>query len=172
MQIGKGYIIGIAGALVIGIIAGYGLWGRGKDEKIGVKQMLLKAIKEVEIIEKANKDLQSRFKKIKDNTEKVKVLLKDNEIIKRQLEDAISKKEELERTIKHIRTEASDAQRKSQEVDALKASHDKLTTQINSLEKENSELKIKLDRISTISTGQKEASKEEVQLPESVQAVR
>jgi FtsZ-interacting cell division protein ZipA len=135
MELKRELIITAVIALVIGLIVGYMFWGGKKEEKTGLKQVLLRAVEKVDEIEKEKKSLQDELNRREDNTEQVAALSGEIEAMKEKIREA----------------------------EAVTQTHDELKAAIAALEKENQVLTVKLGQISTISGSQGEPPGEEIQ---------
>jgi small-conductance mechanosensitive channel len=122
MNMKKVLIGAVVLALLAGLVAGYGIWGREKEEKVDVKQLMHKAIKEIEGIQKENKELKKIHEQNRQRFEKATTLVKDNEVLQKQLQEVRQKKDELKGTLNLIKTELAEARQKSQDIDQLKES--------------------------------------------------
>jgi DNA repair exonuclease SbcCD ATPase subunit len=163
MNTKKALIGAVVLALIAGLVAGYGFWGREKEEKVDVKQLMHRAIKEIEVIQNESRELKKMHEQNKQRIEKATALVKENETLQRQLQEAQQKKDELKVRLKQINTELAEARQKSLDVDKLKELRDTLETRVATLKNENFELKTKLEQISNLSTRQEPGYQEEIQ---------
>ena len=74
--------------LLVGLIAGYAIWGKKEEKKLDVRQLLNKAMQEVDLIENKNKDLTSQLENMKDISKEMEKLSKENQDIQQQLQKA------------------------------------------------------------------------------------
>jgi small-conductance mechanosensitive channel len=172
MNMKKVLIGAVVLALLAGLVAGYGIWGREKEEKVDVKQLMHKAIKEIEGIQKENKELKKIHEQNRQRFEKATTLVKDNEVLQKQLQEVRQKKDELKGTLNLIKTELAEARQKSQDIDQLKESRNALEARVATLEDDNYELKTTLEQISDISTRQETGLQEEIQQEVPAQAAQ
>jgi small-conductance mechanosensitive channel len=172
MNMKKVLIGAVVLALLAGLVAGYGIWGREKEEKVDVKQLMHKAIKEIEGIQKENKELKKTHEQNRQRFEKATTLVKDNEVLQKQLQEVRQKKDELKGTLNLIKTELAEARQKSQDIDQLKESRNALEARVATLEDDNYELKTTLEQISDISTRQETGLQEEIQQEVPAQAAQ
>jgi len=63
------FFIGLIIMLILGIIIGYGIWGK-KSDKPNIKRLLTEVHSYIETIEKENANLKNQIKKIKGTVEK------------------------------------------------------------------------------------------------------
>lgn len=159
----KSWFIIIAISLTIGLIAGYMLWGRNVEDKLDAKQLLNRAIQEVEIIESRNKDLENQLKNIQDRSKEAERLSKDNIVIQEQLKKARQDNVQLENLVTQVQNELSNVKEKIQIQEGLKTLSDDLKTRIAGLEKENEDLREILQRIGSLTRAQQADVPEESQ---------
>jgi len=159
----KSWFIVIAISLTIGLIAGYMLWGRNVEDKLDAKQLLNRAIQEVEIIESRNKDLENQLKNIQDRSKEAERLSKDNIVIQEQLKKARQDNVQLENLVTQVQNELSNVKEKIQIQEGLKTLSDDLKTRIAGLEKENEDLREILQRIGSLTRAQQADVPEESQ---------
>lgn len=171
MNMKKVLIGAVVLALLAGLVAGYGIWGREKEEKVDVKQLMGQAVKEIEGIQKENKELRKTHEQNRQRIEKATTLVKDNEVLQKQLQEVRQKRDELKGTLNRIKTELAEARQKSQDIDKLKESRDALEARVAILEDDNYDLKTTLEQISDISTRQETGIQEEIQQEVPAQAV-
>ncbi len=144
MKINKIFIAIIVLALIAGLVAGYSIWGMKKKESMDVKQLLKSAIKQVEIIEKKNRDLNAELQKSITESKSTAGLMKENNELKGQLLKAEEDRKELENKISEIEAKLSEAEKQTKAEMELKAADSNLKTKISELEKENQGLKEQL----------------------------
>lgn len=172
MNMKKALIGAVVLSLIAGLVAGYGIWGRDKEEEVDVKQLMHRAIKEIEVIQNESRELRKTHEQNKQRIDKASALIKENEVLQKQFQEIRQKEDELKVTLKQINTELAEARQKSQDVDKLRESRDILESRVAILESENYELKTKLEQISDLSTRQEPGFQEEIQkevLPQAVQ---
>ncbi len=63
------FFIGLIIMLILGIIIGYGIWGK-KSDKPNIKRLLTEVHSYIETIEKENANLKNQIKKMKGTVEK------------------------------------------------------------------------------------------------------
>lgn len=135
MELKREIIITTVIALLVGLFIGHMFWGGKKEDKTGLKQMLLSAVEQVDEFEKEKKSLQDELNRREDNTEQIAALSREIEAMKEKIREA----------------------------EAVTQTHDELKAAVAALEKENRELTAKLGKISTISGSQGEVPVEDVQ---------
>jgi len=139
------------------------LWGRNVEDKLDAKQLLNRAIQEVEIIESRNKDLENQLKNIQDRSKEAERLSKDNIVIQEQLKKARQDNVQLENLVTQVQNELSNVKEKIQIQEGLKTLSDDLKTRIAGLEKENEDLREILQRIGSLTRAQQADVPEESQ---------
>ncbi len=153
MTIKKSFIVIFILIFAAGLIAGYGIWGRNGVEKIGVKQLLHKAIQEIDVIEKENQELKVELEQLKELSKethpsvdlkpRVSILEKENQTLKDQIEKVRQNKKKLENRRTQLETDLSKAKEEAKAEEELK-------TRLLQLEAENKELKSVIEKINTI----------------------
>ena len=63
------FLIGLIIMLILGVIIGYGIWGKNSD-KPNIKRLLTEVNSYIETIEKENANLKNQIKKMKGTVEK------------------------------------------------------------------------------------------------------
>ena len=63
------FFIGLIIMLILGVIIGYGIWGK-KSDKPNIKRLLTEVNNYIETIEKENANLKNQIKKMKGTVEK------------------------------------------------------------------------------------------------------
>jgi chromosome segregation ATPase len=126
-------------ALVIGLLIGYGIFGKKKEQKLEVKQLLSRAMQEVETIEKENKELKKKLEKEKNGGEETEKLSREKQEMKAQLEKVQQNNKQLESVIARLRAESAKTQK-------IKGD-EKLKNQITMLEKEKQVVSEQLQKI-------------------------
>lgn len=156
MNINNTLIIAVVLSLLVGLLAGYGIWGGKRDKDVDVRQLLQRVSEKVEAIQRENSDLRSMNEKNKETIEKASALVKKNENLQKQLQEADLKIERLDVTVKQISGELAQAKEQAEENGRMRESREALEDRAASLEQENYELRMKLEQISTITGRQEE----------------
>ncbi len=143
----------VAVTFVIGLIAGFGLWGIKKEKKIEVKQLLNTVIQEIDTIEKENETLKAQIKKIKTGGDTVASLSKENQELKEQLQKAGQYNQQLKDETALIRVGLAEAEKRAQKAENLEVMKDSLQQRVLELEEENHGLKSAMAKIGSITKG-------------------
>jgi len=124
--------------LLIGLIAGYAIWGKKEEKKLDVRQLLNKAMQEVDLIENKNKDLTSQLENMKDISNEMEKLSKENQDIQLQLKKAQQDNVQAESLLTQAKKEAEtlseknrDIQQQLQKVQQDNIQLENLLTQVN-----------------------------------------
>jgi len=159
----KSWGIVIIISLVLGLTAGYMIWGKRVEDKLDIKQLLNRAIQEVEIIENKYEDLNSKLKSIKDSTKEAERLSKENIVIREELEKAHQDNVLSQNLLTQVQAELSNVKEKIQMHEGLQSLSEDLKTRISALEKENQDLRDILKRIGSLTKAQQSGVPEEMQ---------
>lgn len=159
----KSWVIVIIVALASGLIAGYMIWGKNKDDKLDVKQLLNRAIQEVEIIENKNIDLKNKLKDIKHSSVEAERLSRENISIQEQLRKAQLDNVQLKNLLTQVQDELSKVKEKIQIHEGLQTLSEDLKTRNSGLEKENEDLRNILQKIGSLTKAQQADAPEEIQ---------
>jgi len=147
MKLNKTLIIIFAVALVVGLLAGYSIWGTKTEEKLTLKQILDNLIQEVEIIEKENQELKGTMDKAKADITTATELSKENQVLKEQLQKFKQNNKQLQSQISSLKNDLSAAEEKGRADEDQKALNDDLKTQMAVLEKDRQALEEHLQRL-------------------------
>ncbi len=175
MKINRTLIIIIAAVFVAGLLSGFGIWGRKQEKEIDVKQLLYKAIEEVENIEKQNNDLKTEIDKNKSSIKKaaeftnnqqkladeIAGLTKDKHNLQGQVQKLKQGNESLIGEAVQLRAELSKAGQEAQVREEVKALNDELQNKIIELEDEIQNLRSTMNRIGSMTKGQEPVDSDE-----------
>ncbi len=154
MKFNRTVMIAIAVTFLVGVIAGFGIWGVKKEEKIDVKQLLTTAAEEIGNIEKENKELRGELKATIEDRGAVARLNQENQALQGQLLKAEQYSRQLKDESASIRAALAEAESKAQTTDNLKAMAENLQKRVFELEQENQDLGKAMEKISSISQGE------------------
>ncbi|GBE06901.1 MAG TPA: hypothetical protein ENH31_00605 [Nitrospirae bacterium] len=146
MKFDRTVMVVVAVTFVIGLIAGFAIWGMKKEKKVEVKQLLNTAIQEIDRIEKENKGLKRQVAKTGTDRETAARLSGENKALKEQLQKAGQYKDETGR----IRASLAEAEKRAQKAENLKVMKDSLQQRLLELEEENHNLRSALEKIGSI----------------------
>lgn len=163
MQAIRSSMVLIVVALLCGLIAGYQIWGKKEVKKMDVRQLLNSAIQEVEVIEKENDDLKSKLENMKDSTEEAEKLSAENISLKEQLQKVQQDNTQMQGLFSQMKAELSEVKEKMQTDEGLQTMSEDLKGRVSELEKENQDLRNILQKIGSLTQGQKEADTSEGQ---------
>ncbi|HDZ61660.1 MAG TPA: hypothetical protein ENH40_00750 [Nitrospirae bacterium] len=156
MKFDRTVLIVIAVTFLVGVIAGFGLWGIKKEEKIDVKQLLTTVVEEIGKIEQENKELRGELEATIDDRETVAVLKQENRVLQGQLMKAEQYSQQLQDETAGIRAALAEAESKAQTADNFQAMAENLQKRVFELEQENQNLNKAIKKISSITQGQDE----------------
>jgi signal transduction histidine kinase len=98
-------------ALVVGLLLGYGIWGKKKEERLDAQQLLNMALKEVTLIQKENAALKKKIEGTREIDKKIKEISQEKENLEKKLEKAEQDKKQLESVIARLRSESVNTQK-------------------------------------------------------------
>lgn len=145
MKSNKALIVFMAVSLIGGLLAGYGIWGTKEKKGMDVGQLLRKALKGVEIMEKKNRDLTAQLEESKANRTAAEALTKENQTLKSQLLKARDDRKELENRAIELNAKLAEAEKRGAPEGERKASDGTLANMAE-LEKENKDLREQLQQ--------------------------
>jgi chromosome segregation ATPase len=125
--------------LLIGLLLGYGIWGKKEEQKMGVKDLLGKAMQEVETIEKENQELKKKLGKSTGNGEDTEKISREKKELQQELEKAQSNNKQLQSVIARMRSESAKTQK-------IKAD-DRLKNQLSMVAQEKQVVTEKLQKV-------------------------
>jgi SMC interacting uncharacterized protein involved in chromosome segregation len=132
-------------ALLAGLIVGYFIWGK-KEEKVDVKDLLRKAIEQVETIETQNQSYKAELEKMKDQSKAMAGITKDNQSLKEQIQKVQQDNKDLQAMIAQMKVASPESAGKPAAGEAQKQALDlekegaMLREQFEKCQQENREL--------------------------------
>ena len=162
----KSWFIVIVTSLTAGLITGYMLWGKNAEDKLDAKQLLNRAIQEVEIIESRNKDLENQLKNIQDNSKEAERLSKENISMQTRLKKTEQDNTQLRNLLAQVQDELSKAKENIHVQEELRTISNDLKARISGLEKENGDLRNILQKIGSLTEDQQLNTPKEIQSPD------
>lgn len=156
MKFDRTVMIVVAVTFVIGLIAGFSIWGMKKEKKIEVKQLLSTAIQEIDRIEKENKELKGQVAKTKTDREAAARLSGENQELQAQLQKTAQYNQQLKDETDRIRDGLAEAEKRAQKAENLEVMKDSLQQRVLELEEENHGLKSAMDKIGSITKGREQ----------------
>ena len=142
----KTFFIGLSIMLIIGVVVGYGVWGKKGDEKPNVKHLLSEISNHIETIENQNAQFKGQIKKMRDSVKKGKKAIQSMEVMKgdlAKLKDDNKKLREQLKTLDNLKIENEKLRKVLKEKTAL-------AEQALSLKRENAELRKTLERVEDV----------------------
>ena len=151
----KPFFIGLLIMLIVGIVIGYGMWGR-KVEKPNAAQLLSVIARHIEAIEKENDNLKSKIKKMEDTVVKGEKAIQSM----RAMEKDLARLQDDNKRLRQRMQDYSKLQQQLKEIDILKKENQEmkrdlvkqaaLAEQVKRLKKENEELRATVQKVQNV----------------------
>lgn len=124
----KVFFVGLLITLVVGLLIGYGIWGK-KSEKLNIKTLLSQVADYIEVLEDKSTSFQDQIKKMKGTVEKGEKAIQSMELMKKDLAEIKVENKELKKAL---------------------GEKDALTEQVKRLKKENEELRSTMQKVKDV----------------------
>ena len=151
----KTFFVGLCITLIVGIVIGYGTWGK-KDNKLNIKQLLAQIADRIEVLEDENANFQDQIKKMKDTVEKGKKAVQSMGVMKKEL----AKRQDENKRLKGEMQNYAQLQKQVETLNDLRKENESmkkalgekaaLTEQIMRLKKENEELRSTVEKVKDV----------------------
>jgi phage shock protein A len=149
------FLIGLIIMLVVGVVIGYGIWGK-KEKTPNAQRLLSQVADHIESLEDKNSTLKDQIKKMNDAVERGKKAVQSREAMKQDLVKLRDENKTLTRKMENY----NQLQMQAKELNALRAENRKvkkalekkaaLTERVTLLEKENEELKVMVEKVKDV----------------------
>ena len=146
------FLIGLIIMLVVGVVIGYGVWGK-KEKTPNAQRLLSQVADHIKSLEGKNSNLKDQIKKMNDAVAKGTKAVQSMEAMKQDLVKLRNENKTLARKMENY----NQLQMQAKELNALRAENQKvkkalekkaaLTEHAKQLEKENEELKLMLEKV-------------------------
>ena len=143
---GKAFFISLTIMLIIGMVIGYGIWGKKGDDKPNVRHLLSEISKHIKTIENQNTQLKGQLKKMKGTVKKGEKAIQSMEVMKGDLAKLKDDSKKLKAQLKKL----DDLKIENERLKKALKGKTALAEEALSLKRENEELRKTLERVEDV----------------------